>query len=151
MRIVVRDDQGRLLLVRQYRHPIGRYTWEVPAGGVEPSEDLLVAAQRELYEETGVGAGRWRQLGNVVSLPNATNFEAGVFLATDLLAMPPRGDSAEMTEVSESKFFDADQLRDLILSGDLCDDKSLAALHLETMSGTAMHQRVDAPRHGVNR
>jgi hypothetical protein len=57
--IVALDDNDEVALVRQYRHAVKRYLLELPAGGLEPGEEPLVAAQRELREEVGVEAARW--------------------------------------------------------------------------------------------
>jgi 8-oxo-dGTP pyrophosphatase MutT (NUDIX family) len=61
--IVPVGDDGLVHLVRQWRYPWGRNSWEIPAGHCEPDEAPLVAAQRELAEEVGVRAERWRELG----------------------------------------------------------------------------------------
>ena len=57
------DDSDRVLLVGQYRYPLGAYSWEIPEGGGGPNESALDAARRELVEETGFQAGTWRELG----------------------------------------------------------------------------------------
>lgn len=135
VRVVVRDNTGRLLLVRQYRHPIGRFTWEIPAGGVDGNETALSAAKRELHEECGLLAKSWVPMLSVVSMPNVTNFEASVFRASDLKPGKRRDASPANTEVSECRFFTDAELKDLIASGEMNDDKSLAALHLESVLG----------------
>src|SRR5579862_1516235 len=61
--ILARDDDGRVVLVRQWRHAVGRATWEVPAGTREEGEPPDVTARRELAEETGYTASRWSDLG----------------------------------------------------------------------------------------
>lgn len=61
--VVPYDDDGTTVLVRQWRHPWGATAWEVPAGTLEPGEDPLAGAQRELGEEAGLMAERWTSLG----------------------------------------------------------------------------------------
>ena len=63
------DADGRLRLVRQYRHAAGRFLWELPAGSLEPGEDPDAAARRECQEELGLVAGRMERLRDV--LPDA--------------------------------------------------------------------------------
>jgi 8-oxo-dGTP pyrophosphatase MutT (NUDIX family) len=82
--IVVLDDDDRLLLVGQHRYPLDAYSWEIPEGGVPGSEDPLEGARRELREETGIVAARWREIVPF-HLSNSVTDEAGVlYLATDL-------------------------------------------------------------------
>src|SRR5271156_390012 len=61
--VVAVDDAGRVCLVRQYRHGVTDFLWEIPAGKLDPGEVPQVCAGRELAEETGVAAGRWKSLG----------------------------------------------------------------------------------------
>lgn len=134
VRIVATDQQGRVLLVRQYRHPLGRYTWEVPAGGTETGEPCLYAAKRELHEETGLVASSWQAIGVAASLPNVTNFEAQVYLATDLTPGPARSNDDVNHETTEHAFFGPEEIRSLISNGETIDDKTLACLYLVNAS-----------------
>ena len=82
--IVALDDEDRILLVGQHRYTLDAYSWEIPEGGVPAGEDPLEGARRELCEETGVVAARWREIGRF-HLSNSVTDEAGVlYLATDL-------------------------------------------------------------------
>jgi 8-oxo-dGTP pyrophosphatase MutT (NUDIX family) len=78
--VVVLDDADRVLLVGQHRYALDAYSWELPEGGVPDSESVLDGAIRELREETGVTADRWRQLCRV-HLSNSVTDEAGVVFA----------------------------------------------------------------------
>ena len=81
---VVLDERDRVLLVGQHRYTLDRHSWEIPEGGSPPEEDPLAGAQRELAEETGVSAARWRELIRF-SLSNSVTDEEGVmYLATGL-------------------------------------------------------------------
>jgi ADP-ribose pyrophosphatase len=67
--VIVRPEPDRMLLVRQYRHPLGREHWEVVAGGIDPGETPEEAAVRELREETGYRARRVERLWSAYSAP----------------------------------------------------------------------------------
>ncbi len=87
--IVALDEAGRVLMIRQYRHPVARRLWELPAGlrdvGGEPP---LITAERELLEETGYRAGNWRILIDYYSSPGISTESIRVFLARDLTPVP---------------------------------------------------------------
>jgi len=79
------DEAGRILLIRQYRHPVGAYLWELPAGLLDqPDEELLECARRELAEEAGVTAEIWSTLLTLALSPGGTSERITVFLATGL-------------------------------------------------------------------
>jgi NTP pyrophosphohydrolases including oxidative damage repair enzymes len=88
--VVALDDAGRVLLLRQYRHPVGRLLWELPAGlrDVE-GEPLLDNAARELAEEAGYRAATWHTLIDAYTSPGSSNERTRVFLARDLSPIPP--------------------------------------------------------------
>lgn len=138
VRILARDTLGRFLLVRQYRHPLATFTWELPAGGVEPGEPYIAAAKRELLEETGFTASNWRSLGRMNSMANVSNFEALLFLATDLSQYPAHTMHHGNFEVEDCKFFSKEELLVLTCSQRLRDDKTLAALYI--LEASALEQ-----------
>ena len=83
------DESGRVLMIRQYRHPVGRLLWEIPAGlRDKPGEPLLAAAERELLEETGYRAAGWRVLGDFFTSPGFSTERIRIFLATGLTRVP---------------------------------------------------------------
>jgi ADP-ribose pyrophosphatase len=80
--IAALDTDGRLLLVRQYRHAVGDWTVEIPAGRLEPDEQPLNAARRELEEETGHRAATWKALTAFHPAPGFCSEVLHMFLAT---------------------------------------------------------------------
>ncbi|WP_371581282.1 NUDIX domain-containing protein [Streptomyces sp. NBC_01314] len=79
------DDRDRVLVIRQYRHPVREKLWEIPAGLLDvPGENPLHAAQRELYEEAHVKAEEWRVLTDVYTTPGGCDEAVRIFLARDL-------------------------------------------------------------------
>ncbi|MGX7828925.1 NUDIX domain-containing protein [Actinokineospora sp. 24-640] len=83
------DDEGRVVLIDQYRHPMGKRLWELPAGLIDHAgEDPLEAAKRELAEEAGVGAEHWSVLVDVAVSPGFTDEMVRVYLATGLTDSP---------------------------------------------------------------
>jgi ADP-ribose pyrophosphatase len=93
--IVAVDPEGRVLLVRQYRHPAGRVLLEIPAGTLDRdpdsgvTEDPDVAARRELEEETGYRAQRWERLTDFWTAPGFATERMFLYLATDLVPAGP--------------------------------------------------------------
>ncbi|QDQ10742.1 NUDIX domain-containing protein [Streptomyces spectabilis] len=83
--VLALDETGRVVLVRQYRHPVRQKLWEIPAGLLDvPGENPLHAAQRELYEEAHIKAEDWRVLTDVYTTPGGCSEAVRVFLARDL-------------------------------------------------------------------
>ncbi|MCQ4210911.1 NUDIX domain-containing protein [Streptomyces longispororuber] len=83
--VLALDDQGRVLILKQYRHPVRMKLWEIPAGLLDiPGENPLHAAQRELYEEAHVKAEDWRVLTDVYTTPGGCSEAVRIFLARDL-------------------------------------------------------------------
>ncbi|WP_344104767.1 NUDIX hydrolase [Myceligenerans crystallogenes] len=87
--VVALDAEDNVLLLRQYRHPVGAYLWELPAGLLDiDGEDPHVAAARELEEEADVRAARWDVLLDLLPTPGGSNEAVRVFLARDLTPVP---------------------------------------------------------------
>ncbi|WP_131770775.1 NUDIX domain-containing protein [Candidatus Protofrankia californiensis] len=88
--VVALDETGRVVMVNQYRHPVRRALWELPAGILDvPGEPLVTAAARELAEEAHLTAARWDLLVDVLASPGMTDEAYRVFLARDLAVIPP--------------------------------------------------------------
>ena len=87
--VVALDEAARVLMIRQYRHPVGRLLWEVPAGLRDVAgEPLLATAERELLEETGHRAGDWLVLADFFPSPGISSERIRVFLARRLTLVP---------------------------------------------------------------
>jgi 8-oxo-dGDP phosphatase len=88
--VVALDERDRVLLIRQYRHPVGWKLWELPAGLRDvDGEALLLTGQRELAEETGYRAGDWRVLLDVFTSPGSSTERLRIYLARGLTQIPP--------------------------------------------------------------
>jgi ADP-ribose pyrophosphatase len=87
--ILALDEQGQVLMIRQYRHPVGRLLWEIPAGLRDVAgEPLHVTAQRELLEEAGYRAERWQVLTDTFTSPGISTERLRIFLARGLSRVP---------------------------------------------------------------
>ena len=124
--ILAIDSQDRVLLVRQYRHAVGRDLLELPAGTIDAGESPERCAERELREETGYRPARLHRLGGFYSAPGYCSEYLHVFFASGLTASPLQGDE-EAISVERVPLEDA--LR-LITSGDIEDMKTAGALLL---------------------
>ncbi len=82
------DSDGNILLTRQYRHPLRKVIFDLPAGRIEPGEEPEVAARREFTEETGCTAGKWEKLGYYMPYPGGLLSGTHLYLATDLKEHP---------------------------------------------------------------
>ncbi|MGX4733088.1 NUDIX domain-containing protein [Kitasatospora griseola] len=115
------DEQARVLVLRQYRHPVRHRLWELPAGLLDvPGENPLHAAQRELFEEAHCKAGAWRVLVDFYTSPGGSNEALRLFLATDLSEAEGERYAAHGEELElESAWVPLEQLLDLVLAGEL--------------------------------
>ena len=87
--VLALDDADRILMIRQYRHPVGHLLWEIPAGLRDVAgEDPWVTAQRELAEETSYRARDWRVLADYYSSPGYSTERLRIFLARGLALIP---------------------------------------------------------------
>jgi ADP-ribose pyrophosphatase len=116
------DKRGRILLVRQYRLPAGKSLWELPAGKVDEGEKVLAAARRELAEETGYRARRWKKLLSFFVSPGYVAERMTIFVATDLV----EGEASPMEdERIECRWFAPSEVDSMIRSGRIADAKTI--------------------------
>lgn len=120
------DDTGAVTLLRQYRHAVGGYLWEVPAGKLDPGETPQVCAARELREEAGLMAGRLEAVGSIVTCPGFCDEIIHLFVATELTRAPQARGADEVIESVRSVPL-AETLA-MIRAGEIRDAKTIAAL-----------------------
>jgi ADP-ribose pyrophosphatase len=116
------DTRRRILLVRQYRLAARADLWELPAGRLDPGEKPLQAAKRELQEETGYRASRWKKLISFYPSPGFVSEKMTIFLVTELTA----GEATPMEdERIQARWFSARQVEQMILSNKIQDSKTM--------------------------
>ncbi len=125
--MVAVSDENNVILIRQYRHAIGTYIWEIPAGTLAPEEKPEECAKRELIEETGFSAERWQKLGEITPVPGYSDERIHIFLARDLSAVSQNLNADEMLDVHEIPF---ENVMEMISKGDIQDGKSIAGLFM---------------------
>lgn len=117
---------GKLMFERQYRYPVGRVMLELPAGKIDPNEDPLLTAKRELQEETGHTADSWRHLGTMHPTIGYADERIEIFLAQSLTSLGQNNlDEGEFLELIELSLEEA---MDAVRQGTLTDGKTLSAL-----------------------
>ncbi|MBQ9550460.1 MAG: NUDIX hydrolase [Lachnospiraceae bacterium] len=119
-------DEGKIVMVRQYRHSFDRVTLEVPAGKRDGNEDFSVAAERELEEETGYRSGHMEPFITIDTAIAYCNEEIKVFLATELTRTGGQHtDPDEFIEVGE---YGLSELKDMIFAHEIRDSKTIACI-----------------------
>lgn len=126
--IVALDEDGAVTLIHQYRHPLGRRIWELPAGLIDHAgEDPLEAAKRELAEEAGLAAENWSVLVDVAASPGFTDEVVRVFIATDLSAVDREVLSDEEADLVVRRFPLGDAVR-MTLAGEVVNAAAVGGL-----------------------
>ncbi|MCZ4520531.1 NUDIX hydrolase [Rhodococcus ruber] len=126
--ILAVDDQDRVAMIEQYRHPIGRRLWELPAGLLDaPGEQPVLAAQRELAEETGLAAGTWSVLVDVLASPGFTDEAVRIFLAQGLTQVDRPEAHDEEADI-ELSFVPMDEAVRRALAGEIVNASAVAGV-----------------------
>jgi ADP-ribose pyrophosphatase len=131
---VALTDDGCVILTRQYRHPIGRIIYDLPAGRPEAGESPQQAAARELEEETGYRAAKWQKLAFYIQFPGAMQTGTHLFLAQDLRSGEQRLDRFEDLEVVKMPFKEA---VGLVTDAKVIDGSTMLGLLLVVQKGLA--------------
>jgi len=130
--IVPVTSNDEIVLVRQYRHAIGRWAWELPAGSLKPGEDVVRAAIRECQEEIGQVPAHVERLGSFFPTPGYCDERMTFFKATELRLPGPDDEEAHQDEDEdiEARPFAREVVRRMIASGAVIDLKTVAGLAL---------------------
>jgi len=132
--IVPMIDADRVILLRQYRHAIRDFIWEIPAGTLEPDEAPLSCARRELVEETGYSAATFEKLGEIIPVPGYANERIHLFLASGLQPDRQNLDADEVLAVHIMTFSEA---LNMVLTDQIQDSKTINGLLLAHHKKTA--------------
>jgi ADP-ribose pyrophosphatase len=124
------NEQDEICLLKQWRHAIQEFIWEVPAGCLEPGEAPLATAKRELEEESGVLANHWRGLGEICSSPGFSNEKLYLFEAKELSTGTLKLDDAEQLE---THWIPLDKAYEMCFDGSIIDAKTIACLFKLTL------------------
>jgi ADP-ribose pyrophosphatase len=123
--VLVVDKEERILLERQYRHAAGQFLYELPAGRIDKGENALAAAKRELLEETGYTARKWKRILRFWASPGFVAETMSLFLARDLQPGPAQPEEDEAIEI---QFVPLKKVVAMVVSGAIQDAKTIAGV-----------------------
>jgi ADP-ribose pyrophosphatase len=123
--VLVVDEEGRVLLARQYRHAAGQFLYELPAGRIDQGENALAAAKRELLEETGYTARKWKRILRFWASPGFVAETMSLFLARELQPGPAQPEEDEAIEI---QFVPLKKVVAMVVSGAIQDAKTIAGV-----------------------
>ncbi len=136
--IVPMADKETVILIRQYRHAVGGHIWEIPAGTLEPGEDPLDCARRELTEETGFSADNFEKISEIVPVPGYSDERIHLYVASGLSSGTQQLDEGEWLEVHQIPFFEA---MEMVRSGKIQDGKTITGLLLAAGQGIGLRAK----------
>jgi ADP-ribose pyrophosphatase len=145
------NNDGEILLLRQYRHPVGMDLWEIPAGLLDvEGEDFQVGAARELAEEADLAAGTWNVLADVFNSPGSSSEAIRIYLARDLTEVPHHERHERTDEEAEIEFhwINLDDAVESVLAGRLHNPSAVVgilAAAAARANGFAVLRPADAP------
>lgn len=115
---------GEILLVSQYRHAVRSHLWEIPAGKIEPGEDALTCARRELREETGYTAQDWTLLASFFTSPGFSNERITLYCASDVRQVVP----PDAAEITKRVILPIEEVERMIRASEIIDAKTILAI-----------------------
>jgi 8-oxo-dGTP pyrophosphatase MutT (NUDIX family) len=124
--IVAFNAKDEVLLQQNYRYTVNETLWEVPAGHSD-GQELLVAAKRELLEETGLESNDWTDLGLAYPVVGIGNMPTATFMARDVQQIASKREDDE--EISEQRFVPFTEVEDMIRRGDIVNGSAIVALY----------------------
>ena len=131
-------DDGSVLLERQFRYPLRRVFIELPAGKIDPGEDVLACAKRELQEETGYTASDWQFLTTIHNAIAYSDEHLDIFIARGLTAGPSKLDDGEFLETFSATL---PEMLEMVRSGQITDVKTIiGAFWLDKLNAGAWKQ-----------
>jgi 8-oxo-dGTP pyrophosphatase MutT (NUDIX family) len=144
--VVAMDEAKNIVMVYQYRHPVGRRLWELPAGlldlGGEPAH---ITAARELKEEAGLEAAEWRVLVDMVSAPGFSDESVRIYLATGITDVG-RPDAHDEEADLQVRWFSLEQARRMVLDGEIVNALAIGGiLAAHDVEDPSLLRTVDAP------
>ena len=119
-------DDGRVVMIRQYRYAAGGYIYEIPAGKLEPNEDPFTCAKRELLEEIGYKTKDLKKLTAILTTPGFSNEKIHLYLATGLTKDKT---DHQKDEVIEVVYFNKNEVENMITCGEIVDAKTIVGLY----------------------
>ncbi len=130
--VVPVTDEGKIVMVTQYRYPFGKKFLELPAGKLEKDEDPLICAERELTEETGYVSNSIIKLGNIATSPGFCTELLHVYLAKNLTSGNADREEGEYgMEVFE---FSLEEIEEKFSNGEIIDSKTICGIHYYSRS-----------------
>jgi len=114
----------KIVLVKQYRHAVGKLLWEIPAGKLEQTEKPLDCAKRELFEETGYRARRWTRILSFYTSPGFTDEQITLFVAKELI----QAGTFDTREIGLVSIISQSQIEQMVNAERIRDGKTLLAL-----------------------
>ncbi len=125
------NDDGEILLLKQYRHPVGMNLWEIPAGLLDvEGEDFVVGAARELAEEADLAAGTWNVLADFFNSPGSSSEAIRIYLARNLTDVPHHERHERTDEEAEIEFhwINLDDAVESVLAGRLHNPSAVVGI-----------------------